>query len=157
VEGLNRLQVSTMAGSERSKNLPLAAGSCYEGKDCGGIEHTRGRGFRGRTRVTERKKNCHDHRCPLGSVRLRSDGRACGSVGAVMQEGKQSGLMASVHEGNSSEKHGIGSGRTKSVRRDYCLDGECLPVIMFASLPCSTAPHNGWAARCRTLRLRAND
>jgi hypothetical protein len=32
-----------MAESERSKNLPLAAGSCYEGKGCGRIEQARRR------------------------------------------------------------------------------------------------------------------
>ena len=106
---------AAMAGSERSKNLPLAAGSCYEGKGCGGTEHRRcsRKGFSRPRWGTEKKKNCHDHpplssllRNTLGSVRLGSD---CGSVGAVMPESKPSILIASREY----------RGRTESARRDY--------------------------------------
>ena len=51
-----------MAGSERSKNLPSAAGSYYEGKGLSRLGDAGG---------TERKKNCHDHRCPTGSLWFR--------------------------------------------------------------------------------------
>jgi hypothetical protein len=47
-----------MAGSERSKTLPLAAGSCYEGKGRGGIEPEEGISQAALERKTD------DHRCP---------------------------------------------------------------------------------------------
>ena len=131
-----------MAGSETSKNLPLAAGSCYERKDCGGIEQARVSQPAALGLQKERKiamtSTVLTVRNTLGSVRLRSDGRACGSVGAVMEEGKQSGLMASVHEGNSSERHGIRIRKNQKCKKRL-LPGlhtwGVLPVIMFASLP----------------------
>ena len=53
---------AVIAWGERSKNLPLAAGSCYEGKGCGGIEQARRRSRKGFSRPhwEYRKKNCHD-------------------------------------------------------------------------------------------------
>ena len=66
-----------MAGSETSKNLLLVAGSCYERKDCGGIEQARvSQGALGlqKERKIAMTSTALTVRNTLGSVHLRSDG-----------------------------------------------------------------------------------
>jgi hypothetical protein len=95
-----------MAGSERSKNLPLAE------KGCGGIElgDARGRDFPDHTRVTERKEKLprpplsHSKKCP-GICSPPQRWESLWFRGS--RDAGLSGLMALVHEGNSSERHRI--------------------------------------------------